>query len=96
MFGELLDHVDDRRSSSWRHSLTGAPSVDPLDQLGLDPNVDICVFCPMPVKWGAVGAPGLIIPAKMLIDATGAAEKGAKLPAGRPSLGYARRGLGET
>jgi hypothetical protein len=55
MFEELLDHVDDRRSSGWRHSLTGAPSVDPLDQLGLDPNVDICVFCPMPVNGALSG-----------------------------------------
>jgi hypothetical protein len=44
MFEELIEHVDDRRSSAWRHSLPGAPGVDFLDHLGLDLNVNICGF----------------------------------------------------
>jgi hypothetical protein len=32
--------------------MPGAPSVDPLDQLGLDPDVDICGF---PFHTGEVG-----------------------------------------
>jgi hypothetical protein len=44
MLEELLDHVDDRRSSAWRYSLPGAPGVDFLDQLGFDPDIDLCCF----------------------------------------------------
>jgi hypothetical protein len=44
MLEELLKHVDDRRSSAWRYSLPGAPGVNFLDQLGLDPNIDLCCF----------------------------------------------------
>jgi hypothetical protein len=82
MLKEMFEHVDDCRSSAWRHSLPGAPSVDPLDQLGLDPNVDICCFL---FHAGEMGrpcrAPDLIMPAKRLIDATGTAVKSAKPPA---------------
>ena len=39
---EMFEHVDDRCSSARKHSLTRAPGVDFLDQLGLDPDVDIC------------------------------------------------------
>src|SRR6267142_4032463 len=53
MLEELLEHVDDRRSSAWRHSLPGAPGVDPVDQLGLDLNVNICGF---PLHAGEVGS----------------------------------------
>jgi hypothetical protein len=41
---EMLEHVDYRRGSARRHVLPGAPGVDPLDQPGLDPNVDFCGF----------------------------------------------------
>jgi hypothetical protein len=44
MFEELIEHVDDCRRPARRFSLPGAPSVDPLDQPGLDPDVDICGF----------------------------------------------------
>jgi hypothetical protein len=33
----------------------GTPCVDLLDQLRLDPDIDICVFRFMPGSWGAVG-----------------------------------------
>jgi hypothetical protein len=52
MFEELIEHVDDCRRPARRDSLPGAPSVDPLDQPGLDPNVDICGF---PFHTGEVG-----------------------------------------
>jgi hypothetical protein len=60
----MFEHVDDRRSLAWRHSLPAAPSVDPLDQLGLDPNVDICCFLSHAGEMGRCRAPRLIIPAK--------------------------------
>src|SRR6516162_7596694 len=41
---EFLQHVDDRCGPAWRHSLLGPPAVDFLDQLRLDPDVDICSF----------------------------------------------------
>jgi hypothetical protein len=44
MVEEILEHIDDRRCPAWRHSLPGAPSVDLIDQLGLDPDVDIGGF----------------------------------------------------
>jgi hypothetical protein len=47
MFEELVDHADDRRSSARRCTLSAAPGVDPLDPLdqrGHDPNVDVCCF----------------------------------------------------
>jgi hypothetical protein len=34
--------LDDCRRPARRYSLLGAPGVDPLDQPGLDPNVNIC------------------------------------------------------
>jgi hypothetical protein len=64
---EMFEHVDDRRSSAWRHSLLAAPSVDPLDQLGLDPNIDICCFLSHAGEMGRCRVPRLIIPAKRLI-----------------------------
>jgi hypothetical protein len=53
MLEEMLEHVDDCRSSARRHSLPGAPGVDFLDQLGLDPDVNICCF---PFHTGEVGS----------------------------------------
>jgi hypothetical protein len=44
MLKEALDHMDDCRGSTRRYSLADAPSVDPLDQLGFDPDVDVCGF----------------------------------------------------
>src|SRR6516165_11930465 len=44
MLEEVLKHVDDRRRSAWQHALLSAPGVDFLDELGLDPDVDICGF----------------------------------------------------
>jgi hypothetical protein len=41
---ELIDHVDDRRSSARQYALPRAPGVDVLDQPGLDPDVDIRCF----------------------------------------------------
>jgi hypothetical protein len=72
----LLEHVDERRRAGRRYSLPGAPSVDPLDQLRRDTNVDICCFPFIPVRCGAVRHIRLIIPAKKLIDATGLAARG--------------------
>jgi hypothetical protein len=74
MLEELLEHIDD--SSARRHSLPGAPSVDFLDQLGLDPDVDICCFLSHAGEMGRCGAHRLIIPAKRLIDATGGFAEG--------------------
>jgi hypothetical protein len=44
MLKELFDHIDDCRRSAWRYSLPVAPGIDYLDQLGLDPDVNICGF----------------------------------------------------
>jgi hypothetical protein len=44
MLEELLQHVDDCRRSARRHALPVAPGVDFFDQLGLDPDVNICGF----------------------------------------------------
>jgi hypothetical protein len=44
MLEEVFEHVDDRRSSAWKHPLPVAPVVDFVDQPGLDPDVDICCF----------------------------------------------------
>jgi hypothetical protein len=44
MLEEVFEHVDDCRSSAWRHSLPSTPAVNVLDQLGLDPNIDIRCF----------------------------------------------------
>jgi hypothetical protein len=41
---EVLEHVDDCRGSARRHPLLGAPGIHFLDQLGLDPDIDICCF----------------------------------------------------
>ena len=54
-----VDIVTDCRSSAWGHSLPGAPGVDPLDQLGLDPNVDICGFPCHAGEMGRCRAPPL-------------------------------------
>jgi hypothetical protein len=40
----MLEHVEYRRGSARQHLLPGAPGVDPLDQSGLDPDVDFCGF----------------------------------------------------
>lgn len=53
MLEELLEHVDDCRRPARRYSLPGAPSVDFLDQLRLDPDVNICGF---PLHTGEVGS----------------------------------------
>ncbi len=42
MLDEVLEHINDGCSSARGHALLGAPGVDFLDQLGLDPKVDIC------------------------------------------------------
>ena len=52
MVEELLDHMDDRRRSAWRHSLPSPPGVDPLEQLRLDPDIDISC---LPFHAGKVG-----------------------------------------
>jgi len=44
MLKQTLKHRDDRRRPAERHSLPGAPGVDLLDQLRLNPDVDICGF----------------------------------------------------
>ena len=44
MLEELLEHVNDCSGSAWRYSLPDAPGIDFLDQLRLDPDVDICGF----------------------------------------------------
>ena len=44
MLEEMLEHVHYRRGSGRRHVLPDAPGVDPLDQPGLDPDVDFCGF----------------------------------------------------
>jgi len=44
MLEELIEHVDDGRRATWKYSLPGAPSVNFLDQLWLDSDVDICGF----------------------------------------------------
>ena len=44
MLEEMLEHVHYRRGSARRHVPPGAPGVDPLDQPGLDPDVDFCGF----------------------------------------------------
>jgi hypothetical protein len=67
MLEELLDHVDDRRSSAWRHSLPTAPSVDFLEQPAFDPNVDLRGFPFHAGEMGRCRAPGLIMQAKRLI-----------------------------
>jgi hypothetical protein len=83
MFEELIEHVDDCGRPARKYSLPGAPSVDPLDQPGLDANVDICGFLlhfwflhpgrrspfvrRLERKWGGFRHPCLIIPAKKLI-----------------------------
>jgi hypothetical protein len=53
MLEEMLEHVDDCRGSARRHSLPSAPNVGFLDQLRLDPDVDICGF---PFHTGEVGS----------------------------------------
>jgi hypothetical protein len=73
---ELIEHVDDCRRPARRHSLPGAPGVDPLDQPGLDSDVNICGFLFHTIEVGRYRAPRLIIPAKKLIDATGLAARG--------------------
>src|SRR6516164_11382303 len=40
----MLENVDDRCRPARRHSLPSAPSVNPLDQLRLDPDVDVRGF----------------------------------------------------
>jgi len=42
MLEEVLEHVDDGCCPAWQDALNGPPGVDFLDQLGLDPDVDIC------------------------------------------------------
>ena len=44
MLEEMLEHMDNRRRSAWRHSLPSAPGVDFLDQHRSDLDVDICGF----------------------------------------------------
>jgi hypothetical protein len=44
MLEEMLEHMDDRSGSAWRHSLPGAPGVDFFDQHRFDPHVDIRGF----------------------------------------------------
>jgi len=69
MLEEMLQHVDDRRSSARRHSLSDAPSFDFFDQLRLDPDVDIGGFPFHPCEVRRCRAPRLITPAKNLIRA---------------------------
>jgi len=65
----MLDHVDDRAGSARRQLLPGAQSVDFLDQLRLDPDVDFCDFSSHGgCRWGVVGHARLINPAKKLIS----------------------------
>jgi hypothetical protein len=40
----MLKHVADRGGSAWQDSLLGTPRVNLLDQLRLDPDIDICGF----------------------------------------------------
>jgi hypothetical protein len=40
----MLKHVADRCGPAWQDSLLATPSVDLLDQLRLDADVDICGF----------------------------------------------------
>jgi hypothetical protein len=44
MLEEMLEHMDNRRGSAWRHSLLGAPGVDFFDQQRFDPDIDIRSF----------------------------------------------------
>jgi|SRR5580693_4997660 hypothetical protein len=67
---ELIEHVDDCRNAARRYSLPGAPGVDPLDQLGRDPKVDICGFPFHTEEVSVFGHSRLIIPAKELISST--------------------------
>ena len=67
MLQELLDHVDDCRRSARRYSLPVAPGIDFLDQLGFDPDVDICCFSFHAGEVGRCRAARLMIPAKKLI-----------------------------
>jgi hypothetical protein len=41
---KMLEHMDNRRGSAWRHSLPSAPGVDFLDRHRSDLDVDICGF----------------------------------------------------
>jgi len=67
MLEEMLQHVDDRRSSARRHSLSDAPSFNFFDQLRLDPDVDIGGFPFHAAELGRCQTRRLIIPAKNLI-----------------------------
>jgi hypothetical protein len=50
----MLDHMDNRGSSVRKRLLPDAPSVDFLDQLRLDPDIDFCGFRLMPGVDGAL------------------------------------------
>jgi len=67
MLEKMLEHIDHCRRSARRHALPGAP--DFLDQLGLDPDVDICCFPFMAGEVGRCRARRLINRAKILIRA---------------------------
>ena len=44
MLQEVLDHMNDCCASARPHPLAAPPCIDPLDQLRLDPDVDVCGF----------------------------------------------------
>jgi len=70
-FEEFLKHIDDRRGSTRRHALLSTPDVDYLNQLGLDPDVDICDLRFMAGKVGAVGGRTRYPRQKLLFEPTG-------------------------
>jgi hypothetical protein len=67
MLEKVLKHVANCGRSAWRYSLSGPRRIDLLDQLRLDPDVDICGFPFHAGEVGHFGARRLIIPAKKLI-----------------------------
>ena len=44
MLQKVLDHVDDGGRPARRHSMPAPLRIDPFDELGLNPNIDIGLF----------------------------------------------------
>ena len=67
MLEELLKHLTDRCCPARLYSLLGAPHIDLLDQLRLDPDVDIRGFPFHADKLGRCRVRCLMMTAKKLI-----------------------------
>jgi hypothetical protein len=76
MLEEVLKHVANCGRSARRHSLPGTPGVDLLDQLRLDPDVDVCGFPCHAGKLGRRPARRLMNRAKKLLIRANRADSG--------------------